>query len=90
MALMISVGNLGGAAGTNIYLTREAPYYWTGYSVSLGVVIISTLAALLVRWRLKAINMQRESLNLNEIYERYADQELLDMGDDSPLFRYTI
>ena len=86
---MISVGNLGGVAGTNIYLTREAPYYWTGYGVSLGVIFASTSAAVFLRWRLKTINKQRDILSLEDIYERYSEQELLDMGDESPLFRYT-
>lgn len=41
MALMIAVDNLGGAAGTNIYLAKEAPHYWTGYGTSLGVITLS-------------------------------------------------
>lgn len=90
MALMISVGNLGGAVGTNIYLAREAPDYWTGYGVSLGVVVLSLIAAIFLRWKLTAINKDRDALNVDEIYARYSEQELVDMGDDSPLFKYTV
>ncbi|KAH8892180.1 high-affinity nicotinic acid transporter [Thozetella sp. PMI_491] len=89
MALMISVGNLGGAVGTNIYLSREAPYYWTGYGVSLAVVVISTIAAVLLRWKLIAINRERDALSLDEVHELYTEQQLAEMGDNSPLFRYT-
>ncbi|KAJ4302715.1 hypothetical protein N0V90_001605 [Kalmusia sp. IMI 367209] len=88
-ALMISVGNLGGVAGTNIYLAREAPYYWTGYGVSLGVIFCSTLAAVFLRWKLKAINRARDEMNLDDIYDKYTEEELWYMGDESPLFRYT-
>ena len=89
MALMISVGNLGGAVGTNIYLTREAPHYWTGYGVSLGVVVMSLIAAIFLRWKLIAINKKREALSVDEIYAKYSEQELINMGDNSPLFKYT-
>lgn len=90
MALMIAVGNLGGAAGTNIYLAREAPHYWTGYGVSLGVVVLSLAAAVLLRFRLGSINARREAMDLDDVRARYTEQELLDMGDESPLYRYTL
>ncbi|KAL4944948.1 major facilitator superfamily domain-containing protein [Aspergillus oleicola] len=51
MALMISVGNLGGVAETNINLTKEAPYYWTGYGTSLGVIVLSFSIRRLRLWR---------------------------------------
>ena len=89
MALMISVGNLGGAVGTNIYLAREAPDYWTGYGVSLGVVVLSLIAAIFLRWKLISINKKREALSVDEIYAKYSEQELINMGDNSPLFKYT-
>lgn len=88
MALMISIGNLGGAVGTNIFLAREAPYYWTGYGVSLGVVVLSLVTAIFMRWKLQRINAAREALTSEEISSRHTEQELATLGDDSPLFRY--
>ncbi len=88
MALMIAIGNLGGAVGTNIYLAREEPYYWTGFGVSLGVVGLSLATSVFMRWKLKRINAARDAMTPEEISSRYTDQELLKMGDDSPLFRY--
>lgn len=90
MALMIALGNLGGVAGSNIFLAREAPHYWTGYGVSLGIVVLSTLTAIFLRWKLKKINAERDSMSVDEIYAQYSEQELSEMGDDSPFFRYTI
>ncbi len=88
MALMIAIGNLGGAVGTNIYLAHEAPYYWTGYGVSLGVVALSLVTAMFMRWKLKRINRAREAMSTEVINGRYTEQDLASMGDDSPLFRY--
>lgn len=75
---------------TFIYLAREAPFYWTGYGVSLGIVVLSLIAAIFLRFRLKSINAERDAMGMDEINAKYSEQELLDMGDDSPLFRYTI
>lgn len=36
MALLISVGNLGGAIGSNIFLSSQAPTYPLGYGLSVG------------------------------------------------------
>ncbi|CAH0017082.1 unnamed protein product [Clonostachys rhizophaga] len=90
MALMISVGNLGGAVGTNIYLTREAPYYWTGYGTSLGVIVLSLGATMFLRFKFKQINAQRDAMTVDEVHAKYTEDELRDMGDESPFFRYTI
>ncbi|KAF5009273.1 hypothetical protein FDECE_4485 [Fusarium decemcellulare] len=90
MALMIAVGNLGGAAGTNIYLARESPHYWTGYGTSLGVIILSLASSIFLRYKFKSINAKRDAMTLEEIREKYTEEELRDMGDDSPLFRYTV
>lgn len=90
MALMISVGNLGGAVGTNIYLTREAPYYWTGYGTSLGVIVLSLGATMFLRFKFKQINAKRDAMTVDEVHAKYTEDELRDMGDESPFFRYTI
>ncbi|CAG9990621.1 unnamed protein product [Clonostachys byssicola] len=90
MALMISVGNLGGAVGTNIYLTREAPYYWTGYGTSLGVIVLSLGATMFLRFKFKQINARRDAMTVDEVHAKYTEDELRDLGDESPFFRYTI
>lgn len=87
---MIAVGNLGGAAGTNIYLAKEAPHYWTGYGTSLGVITLSLIASIFLRFKFKKINEERDAMSLDEIHAKYTEEELMDLGDDSPFFRYTI
>lgn len=90
MAIQISIGNLGGAIGSNIYLGKEAPHYWTGYGFSLGIIIVALFSAIILRIRLDQINKKRDSMSLADIHAKYSEQELLDMGDYSPLFRYTL
>jgi hypothetical protein len=56
IAFQITMGNLGGAVGSNIYLRREAPYYWTGYGVSLAVLALAIARGIGLRFDLDRIN----------------------------------
>jgi heme exporter protein D len=81
---MVAMGNLGGARGTNIYLSREAPHYWTGYGVSLGVVVLSLVATVFTRWKLKKINAQRDEMSSEDIFEKHTEEELEEMVLPAP------
>lgn len=58
--------------------------------MSLGAVFVSLCATVFLRWKLQRINAERDAMPLDEIHAKYTDQELQEMGDESPLFRYTI
>jgi hypothetical protein len=94
MALLASVGNLGGIAGSNIFLAREAPKYPTGFGVGLAISVASILMAFVLRYAFAAENRKRDALlaerGSDAIRAQYSDQELLDLGDLSPFFRYTL
>lgn len=94
MDLMISVGNWGGICGSNIYFTSEEPKYPTGFGTSLGVCVAGMVTAYILRLAYQWDNKKRDALLEMEgeagIRARFSDQELLDMGDKSPFFRYTL
>lgn len=45
-------------------------------------------AAIVLRFAYVGINKRRDKKDPAEIREKYTEQELLDMGDKSPLYRY--
>jgi len=94
MALLISVGNMGGIMGSNIYLAREAPKYQTGFSASLAMCCLAILMTLVLRWAYARENRKRDELIAEHgeeaIRARYSDEELLLLGDKSPFYRYTL
>jgi hypothetical protein len=94
MALLISVGNMGGIMGSNIYLAREAPKYHTGFGVSLAMCCVSIVSAIVLRTGVQRENKKKLKLlaekTEEEIKAQYTEQELLDMGDRSPFFKYTL
>ncbi|KAK4089371.1 hypothetical protein Purlil1_6360 [Purpureocillium lilacinum] len=91
MALLISVGNLGGAIGTNLYLERQKPHYWLGYGFGLGMCTAAIIATMVLKTAYEKLNRQREAeWSGSEVRQRYTNEELLQMGDKSPLFRYIV
>lgn len=93
MALLISVGNLGGICGSNIYFTAQAPRYFAGYGTSLGICCAGIIAAFILRKAYQRENTRRDELIAREgadaVRAKYTEQELLDLGDQSPFYRYT-
>ncbi|RDW58327.1 hypothetical protein BP5796_12257 [Coleophoma crateriformis] len=94
MAIMMSFGNLGGVCGSNIYLAYQKPKYQTGFGVSLGFCVAGIIMAAVLRVAYRRENDKRDELLAREgeerVRARFTDQELLEMGDRSPFFRYTL
>ena len=94
MALLISVGNLGGIAGSNIYISSQAPKYPTGFGTGLAISAAAIIMAFVLRFLFARENrLRREMIEAegeDAIRARYSEQELLDMGDKNPFFVYTL
>ncbi|KAH8807883.1 major facilitator superfamily domain-containing protein [Xylogone sp. PMI_703] len=94
MALLSSIGNMGGICGSNIYFSKEAPRYPAGFGTSLGISVASIIAAYALRVIYRKENKRRDELMAREgeegIRAQYTEQELLELGDLSPFYRYTL
>jgi hypothetical protein len=94
MALLISVGNMGGIMGSNIYLSREAPKYTTGFSASLAMCFAAIIMTFVLRWAYARENKKKDAMvaEMGEeaIRAKYTEDELMQMGDKSPFYRYTL
>ncbi|CEJ61549.1 Putative Permease of the major facilitator superfamily [Penicillium brasilianum] len=87
---LICVGNAGGIIGSYIYQTREAPQYPTGYGTSLAFAAAGIVACLTLEFCLWRANKTKDRMTASEIEERYTEDQLHDMGEKSPLFKYTL
>ncbi|KAJ4250913.1 hypothetical protein NW762_011563 [Fusarium torreyae] len=87
---MISFSQLGGIVGSNIYIAGQAPTYPVGFGISLGMLVVCGIIwPIIYYFILKGINQKRAAIPLEEIQAKYTEQQLSDMGDRSPLFRYS-
>jgi hypothetical protein len=87
-ALQIGLGNCGGIIASNIYIPKQKPRYPLGFGVSLGLVWlcgVSAIIFLLIIWmENKKRDQGKRNLRLN-----VSPEELDNLGDDHPNFRFT-
>ncbi|KAJ6027932.1 hypothetical protein N7460_012749 [Penicillium canescens] len=86
-AFNICVGNIGGIIGSYMYLDREGPTYPTGFGLSLAFGGSALVAALILEVSFVYANKRNGMMTESEIRDTYSDEQLLDMGDKSPLFK---
>ncbi|KAF8153406.1 MFS general substrate transporter [Crassisporium funariophilum] len=94
MAIHIGIGNFSGAIAANIYRSRDSPRFLVGHGVELmfvGLGFIAVPIAILsyIRINNKRDLAQREALEKGE-KNKYTNQQLREMGDRAPDFRYTL
>ncbi|KAK5798724.1 hypothetical protein VI817_005014 [Penicillium citrinum] len=80
IALMNCVGNVGGIIGSFMYLEKEKPKYYTGFGF---------FVALFLEWSYKVGNASKAKV-ADEARAKYTEEELFDLGDRSPLFKYVL
>ncbi|KAF4126161.1 MFS transporter [Geosmithia morbida] len=90
VAFNIASGNIGGIIGSYIYLDRESPYYWTGFGVSLGISVLALVASVVLELSYKTSNDRKANLTEEDVRSKYSEEDLLRLGDKSPLFKYIL
>ncbi|KAJ5183379.1 hypothetical protein N7492_000995 [Penicillium capsulatum] len=87
---LICMGNAGGIIGSYIYRAEEKPKYPTGYGTSFAFAAAGVVAGLTLEYFLWRENAKKEKVTEVEICARYTEDELREMGERSPLFKYTL
>lgn len=76
LALTLTLGNLGGLVGSNIYPAHEAPRYWTGYGTSLACVSVAIMCTIILRGVWSRENSKRDKISEAEIRATYTERKL--------------
>jgi hypothetical protein len=87
-AMQVGFGNSGGIIASNIFITKEAPLYLSGYGTSLGLLWLSGLASTALLIGLYVENRKRRDGKRDDRYS-LPKEELENLGDDHPNFRFT-
>lgn len=85
---MIGIGNLAGVYASNWYRTQDAPKYLLGHGMEIMVICFGLIAVNVLRWRYKSINKAREQQH--DAGSNLTEEELAELGDRAPTFRYQI
>ncbi|KAI9803892.1 MAG: hypothetical protein M1825_001772 [Sarcosagium campestre] len=88
--IQLTIGNSSGIMAPFLYPTAQGPRYLRGHAVSLGMVAYATLVYGFLWWWHARANRRREEGREEWKVEGLSDEEIAELGDESPRFRYTI
>ncbi|KAK0611484.1 major facilitator superfamily transporter [Immersiella caudata] len=91
VGIQVTLANLAGIVSPFIYPTDEKPRYTKGNAISLAMVAMSTMVFGFMWFWFARENRRRDaSKTMLPEYEGLSDEELAELGDESPRFRYTV
>ncbi|KAF5346736.1 hypothetical protein D9756_010402 [Leucocoprinus leucothites] len=88
LALVIGIGNLGGVASSFIYL--KPPRFYVGHGTCMGCLGLAIVLSAVAMWDYNRLNKQKIGLCEREGIDESRAHEFSEMGNESPLFRYTL
>ncbi|KAB5542398.1 major facilitator superfamily transporter [Coniochaeta sp. 2T2.1] len=88
--MQLTLGNVSGIMAPFIYPSSNAPRYIKGNAVSLSMVGMATLIYGFMWFWFDRENGRRATGEMEARHERLSDDELAELGDESPHFVYTI
>lgn len=69
---------------------KDKPRYTRGHAVTLSMVALGTIIYGFLWWWYKRVNEQRQAGVMKEKHRNMREDELAELGDESPRYRYTI
>jgi MFS family permease len=88
--MQLTCGNTSGIMTPFIYLSRYAPRYIQGNAVSLSMVGMATCMYGFLWYHYDQQNKKRASGWVKSGHENLSEEQLAELGDESPKYRYTI
>jgi len=88
LAMVIGMANLGGVCSSFIYI--DPPRFHIGHGTIMGWLGLTILLCAFAMWDYNRLNKMKEEVCQKRGITKDRNEEFRDVGDDSPLFRYTI
>ncbi|KAK1248636.1 hypothetical protein MKX08_006856 [Trichoderma sp. CBMAI-0020] len=88
--LQLTFGNASGIMSAFIYPALDGPRFIRGHAVSLSMVGVGICIYGFLWYSLWKANKRRDAGELPREHEGLLEEELKELGDDSPHYRYTI
>ncbi|KAI3325517.1 DNA-repair protein rad2 [Xylariaceae sp. AK1471] len=82
--MQLTIGNSSGIMASFIYASTDAPRYIKGNAISLSLVGVSALSFGLLWFWYARENRRRDSGLIKPEYENLSEEELAELGDESP------
>ncbi|KAK8043891.1 MFS general substrate transporter [Apiospora phragmitis] len=85
----LTIGNASGIMAPFIYLTAEGPRYIRGNAVSLSMVGMSVSIYSFLWFWFQRENKRRDAGQVAPEHQHLSEEEMTELGDESPHYRYT-
>ncbi|KAI5456430.1 major facilitator superfamily domain-containing protein [Mariannaea sp. PMI_226] len=87
--MQLTMGNASGVMSAFIYPVADRPRYIRGHAVTLSLVGLGTIIYGFLWYWYRRENQQRDAGQIKEEYRGMEEEDLMELGDESPHFRYT-
>ena len=87
--LQISVGAMAGTVSPFVYPTADAPRYTMGHAITLGMIVLAMSGWGFLWYHYDLLNRRRADGTEDWKIQGMTDEQVAEMGDDSPRFVYT-
>jgi len=75
---------------SNVFRARDAPHYGFGLLINIGLLALGIVVVLINGFFLMTANKNKQRMIDSGEATKYSVQELGDLGDRNPYFKYTI
>lgn len=90
IAFVMGLGSIGGLTGSFIYIEKDSPEFHKAFGISLGFASLALMSIGILTLSYWWDNRRRAQLTLEDVKAVYSEEQLREMGDKSPFFRYTL
>lgn len=70
--------------------TAEGPRYIKGHAITLSLVGFAGIIYSFLWWYFRRLNEQRDVSEGDDEAQRMSTDEMMELGDESPRYRYTV
>ncbi|KAM0330779.1 hypothetical protein ACHAQA_003733 [Verticillium albo-atrum] len=88
--LHLTVGNASGVAAPFLFNSAYAPTFYPGYGATIGVLVLSVVLNTVLLVHFRRINRLRDEGKEDGVLEGKTEEEIAELGERDPRFRYTI
>ncbi|KAL1601694.1 hypothetical protein SLS60_006609 [Paraconiothyrium brasiliense] len=88
--LQLSIGNCAGIMSSFLYPAKEGPRFIRGHAVTLSMVAFASIVYAFMWFYFSHVNARRSRGEEDHKIQGMSDDEIKELGDDSPRFVYTI
>jgi len=90
IAILVGIGGNAGMISSNIFPSTQGPHFGPGCLINIGLAAGAIALTTINIFILRAANARKQAMIDSGEAEKIPSQELADLGDESPYFKYTI